>query len=147
MIRAPCSSSMPWCSPELCVCVYMCLCVLCVCVYVRVGLCLCNWVKIWLPKDWLKKRQTCISLFCFAPLSTHTLSSFYSQFLAFSPHSHPYNLSLPHSDNNTGCVSDTEDFQDCNRLNETDMCAGKVWLYMYRMCWHLNIRHLKVRPS
>ncbi|XP_031442412.1 CD164 sialomucin-like 2 protein isoform X3 [Clupea harengus] len=28
------------------------------------------------------------------------------------------------NDNNTGCVSDTEDFQDCNRLNETDMCAG-----------------------
>ncbi|XP_031442411.1 CD164 sialomucin-like 2 protein isoform X2 [Clupea harengus] len=27
------------------------------------------------------------------------------------------------NDNNTGCVSDTEDFQDCNRLNETDMCA------------------------
>ncbi|KAG5265154.1 hypothetical protein AALO_G00261990 [Alosa alosa] len=28
------------------------------------------------------------------------------------------------NENNTGCVSDTEDFQGCNRLNETDMCAG-----------------------
>ncbi|XP_041932844.1 CD164 sialomucin-like 2 protein isoform X3 [Alosa alosa] len=27
------------------------------------------------------------------------------------------------NENNTGCVSDTEDFQGCNRLNETDMCA------------------------